>query len=188
MRDLIAAVMAERRVVQIWAESSGGPLVLVAGKALNEWTGADGDDYELACAAEDLALIPFGTDEMALVLWEEPARTTYLQRPRIFVQWVHADPGCDVERVVSELGDVAWEQGPAMDVGGPMVLLDAAVPGAEVQVNQARDTMDAQAISVEIEPGRYRLDSGEIRLDERTCFRCYRLVAVAESGSGHAAS
>ncbi|GAA3101631.1 hypothetical protein [Nonomuraea salmonea] len=66
-----------------------------------------------------------------------------------------------------------------MDVGGPMVLLDAAAPGAEVRIDQARGEMDAEAISVEIEPGLYRVDCGEVSLDERTCFRCYHLVALA---------
>ncbi|SDI62763.1 Imm21 family immunity protein [Nonomuraea jiangxiensis] len=165
--------------MQVWVESSGGPLVLVAEKALNEWTGADGDDYDSACTVDDLGVIRFGTGEQGLVLWDEPARTTYFQGLRIFVQWVYADPSCDVEQAVSWLGDVAWEQGPTMDVGGPMVLLDAAAPGGEIQINQVRGAMDGEAISVEIEPGRYRVDSGETRPDERTCFRCYRLVAVS---------
>jgi hypothetical protein len=151
----------------------------VAEQALNEWTGANGDDYNSACAVDDLGVIRFGAGERALVLWDEPARTTYFKRLRIFVQWVYADPGCDVEQAVSELRDVTWEQGPIMDVGGPMVLLDAAAPGAETQINQVRGAMGAEAISVEIEPGLYRVDSGEIRPDERTCFRCYHLVAVA---------
>lgn len=178
--DLIAAVMrAKGRVVQIWAESSGGPLVLVSEKVLDEWTGASGDDYESACAVDDLGVIWFGAGEPALVFWDEPARTTYFQRLRIFVQWIYADPGCDVEQAVSELGDITWEQGPTMDFGGPMVLLDAAAPGTEIQLNHVRGAMDAEAIRVEIAPGRYRVDSGETRPDERTCFRCYRLVAVA---------
>ncbi|MEV1175040.1 Imm21 family immunity protein [Nonomuraea sp. NPDC049784] len=157
----------------------GGPLVLVAEKELNEWTGASGDDYELACAIDDLGVIQFSAGGQALVFWDEPARTTYFQRLRIFVQWIYADPGCDVEQAASELGDIAWEQGPTMDVSGPMVLLDAAAPGAEIQINQVRGAMDAEAISVEIASGRYRVDCGEIRPDERTYFRCYRLMAVA---------
>ncbi|WP_165959855.1 Imm21 family immunity protein [Nonomuraea longispora] len=165
--------------MQIWAESSGGPLVLVAEKALNEWTGARGDDYELACAVDDCGVIRFGAGEPALVFWDEPTSITYFQRLRMFVQWVYGDPDCDVEQAVSDLGDVAWEQGPAMDFGGSMVLLDAAVPGAEIQIDQVRGAMDAEAISVEIVPGRYRVDCGEVRPDEHTCFRCYRLVAVA---------
>lgn len=166
-------------IVQIWVESSGGPLALVAEGALSKWTGVSGDDYDSACAVDGLGVIRFGGGERALVLWDEPARTTYFKRLRIFVQWVYADPGCDVEQAVTELREVAWEQGPIMDIGGPMVLLDAAAPGAEVRVNQVRGAMDAEAIRVEIEPGRYRVDSGEIRPDERTCLRCYRLVAVS---------
>ncbi|MFI6919959.1 Imm21 family immunity protein [Nonomuraea spiralis] len=165
--------------MQIWAESSGGPLVLVAEQVLSEWTGAVGDDYDVACAVDELGVVQFGAGEQALVLWEEPARTTYFRRLRIFVQWVFADPGCEVEQVVSELRDIAWEEGPTIDLDGPMVLLDAAAPGAEVQIDRVRGSMDAEAISVEIEPGRYRVDSGEIRPDERTCFRCHRLVEVA---------
>ncbi|MEV5560996.1 Imm21 family immunity protein [Nonomuraea wenchangensis] len=165
--------------MQIWAESSGGPLVLVAGQVLSEWTGAVGDDYDMACAVDELGVVRFGARRQALVLWEEPARTTYFKRLRIFVQWVYADPGCDVEQVIAELHDTAWEEGPTIDVDGPMVLLDAAAPGADVQVDQVRGSMDADAISVDVEPGRYRVDRCEVRPDERTCFRCYRLMKVA---------
>lgn len=180
--DLIAAVVrARERVVQVWAESSGGPLVLVAEKSLHEWTGASGDDYELACAVDDLGVVRFGAGEPALVFADEPARTTYFPRLRMFVQWIHADPGCDVEQAVSSLDNVTWEQGPTMDFGGPMVLLDAAAPGADIQLDHVRGAMDAEAISVEVAPGRYRVDHGETRPDERGSFRCYRLVSVAWS-------
>ncbi|MEV4808161.1 Imm21 family immunity protein [Nonomuraea sp. NPDC049421] len=162
--------------MRIWVESSGGPLALVPAEALHEWTGVNGADYDAACAVDGFGVIGFGKDRSALILWDEPARTTFFER--LFVQWMYADSDGDVERAVSRLCDVVWEQGPIVDVGGLMVLLDAAAPGPEVRIDQARGEMDAEAINVEIEPGFYRVDRGEVSPDERTRVRCYRLVAV----------
>ncbi|MDR8410821.1 immunity 21 family protein [Nonomuraea sp. 3-1Str] len=162
----------------LWVESSGGPLALIAAEALPMWAGASGHDYEQACEVDGFDVIAFGADKRALILWEEPARTTFLAGPMMFAQWLYADPGTNVDRVLADTSRVEWEAGPLLDINGPMILLDAAAPGADLQIDQSRGTMSAEAISLDIPPGHYRVEAGETNPSDRTCFRLYRLVLV----------
>ncbi|MFF0243387.1 Imm21 family immunity protein [Streptosporangium sandarakinum] len=171
----------EERGALVWAESAGGPLALVERQALDDWTGYEGD-YERACAVETVDVIPFGGGARALILWEEPAATAFLPEVRTFVQWLYADPGTDAARAVRDTAGVAWEAGPVFETAGPLVLLDAAIPGADIEIDRpAHGDSGAEAISVDLPPGRYHVESGDVKPDERSCFRLYRLVLLNEA-------
>ncbi|MFB7025629.1 MULTISPECIES: Imm21 family immunity protein [unclassified Streptomyces] len=85
-------------------ESMGGPLIVVPVSALASWGGCtkDGlmaggatapDDYDRACAVDDLAgVIPIDENgAQALVLADEPANSCYLPQHRAFLRWLAAD-------------------------------------------------------------------------------------------------
>ena len=164
----------------IWAESVGGPLALIETSSAGEWTGYEGD-YERACAVDFVDVIPFGRDAQAVIFGDEPAATAFLPEIDTFVQWMYADPGVDVIRSLETVTDARWETGPIFEISGPLVLLDAALPGADVTLDQPRqDGFGAEALSIDIVPGRYRVESADVQPDEHTCFRLHRFVNEGE--------
>ncbi|MFI0454473.1 Imm21 family immunity protein [Actinomadura sp. 6N118] len=171
----------------IWVESAGGPLVVIEESALAGWSGFDGD-YERACAVDFVDVIASGDGVKALVVGDEPAGTTYVPELRTFIQWLYAEPDTDV--VASVEGAVAaasWKVGPSFDVAGALVLFDSAVPGREVFVEGVeRPDLEPRTydrsengLRVAIMPGRYQVESADIRPDEETCFRLHRLAPVS---------
>lgn len=164
----------------IWAESVGGPLALIETSSVGGWTGYEGD-YERACAVDFVDVIPFGRDSQALIFGDDPAATAFLPDMDTFVQWMYADPGVDVIRALGTVTDARWETGPIFEISGPLVLLDAALPGADVTLDQPRqDGFGAEALSIDIAPGRYRVESADVQPDEHTCFRLHRFVNEGE--------
>ncbi|MGW2593604.1 Imm21 family immunity protein [Streptomyces sp. NPDC001515] len=82
----------------------GGPLIVIPVSALDAWRGCtesgmvvgdgvDPDDYDRACAVDDLAgAIAVGGDGVqALVLGDEPATTCYMPEHHVFLRWLAAD-------------------------------------------------------------------------------------------------
>ncbi|MEW2562630.1 Imm21 family immunity protein [Streptomyces griseorubiginosus] len=132
----------------VWVESMGGPLVVVPVSALAAWRGCtdtgiivgDGtvpDDYDRACAVDDLAgLIPVGKGGAhALVLGDEPSTTCYLPEHRAFLRWLAADSDAELKAAAETvLRDPAtsWEECGTWTVDGPAVLMDSADAGADL--------------------------------------------------------
>ncbi|MFG2825182.1 Imm21 family immunity protein [Kitasatospora sp. NPDC048365] len=138
---------AVRRPLDLtWVESMGGPLMAVPVSVLQRWGGCteggmivgDGsqpDDYDRACAVEDLAevisLAGHGTAS-ALVLGDEPATICYVPELRAFVRWLAADSDAElVAAAESALNDPAtpWEECGSWQTDGPAVLMDSAEAG-----------------------------------------------------------
>ncbi|TWD25656.1 immunity protein 21 of polymorphic toxin system [Streptomyces sp. T12] len=118
-----------------WVESGGGPLVAVPETVLPFWTGADGEetesDYDRACEVDGLVgLLPVG-DAAALVLGDEPAATAFLPEHSVLVRWIagHAEEDL-LASVPAALATAQWRQETRWMVPGPVVLFDAAWPGA----------------------------------------------------------
>src|SRR4051794_23570900 len=83
-----------------WIESGGGPLVFAAESVLGQWRGSDPaqnlsgpTDYERACAVTDEIGTIDITSTAALVLGDEPDRSTILMHPSglLIVRWRWAD-------------------------------------------------------------------------------------------------
>jgi len=126
----------------------GGPLLVIPVSALQEWSGCTEsgmiigdtdapDDYDRACAVEDLATVidvgPAGT--RALVLGDEPARTCYLPERRAFVRWLAADSDAELLVAAERLLDdptTEWEAAGVWETDGPAVLMDSAEAGADL--------------------------------------------------------
>ncbi|MEU0043964.1 immunity 21 family protein [Streptomyces werraensis] len=142
-----------------WVESGGGPLVAVPETVLPFWTGADGEefasDYDRACEVDGfVGLLPVG-DAAALVLGDEPAATAYLPEHSVLVRWVagHAE-GDLLASVPAALAGAQWQQDTHWQVPGPVVLFDAAWPGA-----QAEGTGHAR---LALGPGRYAVRAARV--------------------------
>ncbi|MBF6164921.1 hypothetical protein IU486_09065 [Streptomyces gardneri] len=82
-----------------WVESAGGPLLIAPESEFGHWGGASGrdgpvetcGDYGRACSVEGyIGLVRIGSQQ-ALVLADEPDRTTYLPAERMFLRWAGAD-------------------------------------------------------------------------------------------------
>jgi len=135
-----------------WVESGGGPLIAIPEVVLPFWAGADGDDmssdYDRACDVDGfIGLVPVG-DTRALVLGDEPASTSYLPEHGTFVRWCAAESEDELlSGVPAALAEAVWEPEVEWSVPGPVVLFDAAWPGAA----SAR----TDHLRVALEPGRY---------------------------------
>ncbi|MFD5610578.1 Imm21 family immunity protein [Kitasatospora sp. NPDC127060] len=134
-----------------WVESMGGPLIVVPVSALHQWNGCtengmivgDGDqpdDYDRACAVEDLAEVISlvgHTANSALVLGDEPSSTCYLAEQRAFVRWLAADSDAElIAAAMAVLNDPAtpWEDCGLWQTDGPAVLMDSAEAGGSLGV------------------------------------------------------
>ncbi|MGW2168974.1 immunity 21 family protein [Streptomyces sp. NPDC001705] len=160
-----------------WVESGGGPLIAVPETVLPFWTGADGEDadsdYDRACEVDGyVGLLPVG-DSTALVLGDEPASTAYLPEHGTFVRWCAADSEAEVLAGVPAALDTAeWEPEVAWRVPGPVVLFDAAWPGAASE--------RAGRVRVALAPGRYAVRAAEARPGAETWLSLVQLRRLSE--------
>lgn len=128
----------------------GGPLIVIPVSALGAWRGStgsgmvagdatDADDYDRACAVDDLAgaIAVGGSGVQALVLGDEPATSCYLPEHRAFLRWLAADSADGLKAAAEAvLADPAtrWEECGTWVTDGPAVLMDSAEAGAELNV------------------------------------------------------
>ncbi|MFD8074039.1 Imm21 family immunity protein [Streptomyces sp. NPDC059718] len=187
-------VSAAPRPAPAWVESMGGPLIVVPVSALSAWGGCteqgmvvgDGDvpdDYDRACAVDDLAgVIPIGDDGgQGLVLGDMPARTCYLPAHRAFLRWGGADSEAElVAAAETVLADpaVEWEASGTWRTDGPAVLMDSAEAGGLLGVEYPGGGRPEQA-PVPLPHGRWAVQSVHARACDRTSLDLVRLVPVA---------
>ncbi|WP_116244700.1 Imm21 family immunity protein [Nocardiopsis sp. FIRDI 009] len=173
-----------------WVESLGGPLVVVPVSALAAWGGGTTtgvlmggdvpDDYDRACAVDGLAgVLPVGDGGgQALVLGEEPDTSCYLPEHRAFLRWLAADSESDLRSAAEDvLADPAarWDECGTWVTDGPAVLMDAAVPGAELNEVYPDGGVPEQA-PVSLPPGRWRVRATQAWADPDTCVGLVRLL------------
>ncbi|THA76096.1 hypothetical protein E6R60_15290 [Streptomyces sp. A0642] len=171
------------RPCPVWVESMGGPLIVVPVAALAAWGGGTAesghmagettgpDDYDRACAVDDLAgVIP--VDEhgaQALVLADEPATSCYLPEHRAFLRWLAADSEAGLRAAADvALADPAtvWEACGTWISDGPAVLMDSAEAGSDLGVEYPGGGMAAQA-TVPLPGGRWRVRATQTWVDEK---------------------
>ncbi|MFE4594374.1 Imm21 family immunity protein [Streptomyces laurentii] len=164
-----------------WVESMGGPLIVVPVSALACWGGCTEsglmagdatapDDYDRACAVDDLAgVIP--ADEngaQALVLADEPATSCYLPQHRAFLRWCAAGSEAGLRAAAhTVLADPAtvWEECGTWASDGPAVLMDSAEAGSDLGVEYPDGGMPAEA-RVPLPAGRWRVRATQTKVDE----------------------
>ncbi|MER5966927.1 Imm21 family immunity protein [Streptomyces sp. NPDC002057] len=161
----------------------GGPLVVVPVSALASWGGCTEsgltagdptapDDYDRACAVDDLAgVIPIDKNgAQALVLADEPATSCYLPQHRAFLRWLAAETEAGlIAAADAVLADPAtvWEECGIWDSDGPAVLMDSAEAGSDLGIEYPDGGMPAQA-SVPVPAGHWRVRATQTWVGEET--------------------
>jgi hypothetical protein len=159
----------------------GGPLIVVPVSALSMWRGAtttgvlagDGsipDDYDHACAVEDLAgVIAVGdSGAHALVLADEADRGCFLPEHRAFLRWLVA---CSEDELMAEAEEVLanpateWEECGVWVTNGPAVLMDSAECGAELNTEYPDGRLPEQA-PVALPAGRWQVRAVQAQTGE----------------------
>lgn len=171
----------------------GGLLVAVPVSALASWSGCTQtgvivgdatapDDYDRACAVEDLAgVIAVGEDgAQALVLADEPATSCYLPEPRAFLRWLAADSEAEL-RVAARavLADPAtrWEECGTWVSDGPARLMDSAAAGSDLGSEYHGGGMPTQA-PVPLPAGRWRVRATHTAADEGNWVGLVQLLPI----------
>lgn len=164
-----------------WVESMGGPLIVVPVSALASWGGCTEsglmagdatapDDYDRACAVDDLAgVIPIDENgAQGLVLADDPATSCYLPHYRAFLRRRVADSEAGLRAATDTvLADPAtvWEECGTWASDGPAVLMDSAVAGSDLGIEYPGGGMPAEA-SVPLPAGRWKLRATQTKVDE----------------------
>ncbi|MFK0099792.1 Imm21 family immunity protein [Streptomyces sp. NPDC091040] len=177
----------------VWVESLGGPLVVVPVSALASWDGCTEsgliagdatapDDYDRACAVDDLAgVIPLDEEgAQALVLADEPATSCYLPQHRTFLRWLAADSEAGLRAAADMvLADPAtvWVECGTWASDGPAVLMDSAEAGSDLGVEYPGGGVPAAA-AVSLPAGRWRVRATHTEADEENWVGLVQLLAA----------
>ncbi|GLY98708.1 Imm21 family immunity protein [Actinoplanes sp. NBRC 103695] len=173
--------------VSDWVSSMGGPLVVVPVSALREWQGCTpqgrilgggevADDYDRACAVEELAgPVPVGgKGPQALVLGEEPATTCFLPEHRAFVRWLAADSEDELiaaARAVLDDSATSWVDCGTWVTDGPAMLLDSANAGSDL------DSLGPEKAAVDLPAGNWAVRAIHTQVDDETWVGVVRLAS-----------
>jgi hypothetical protein len=120
-------------------------------------------------------LISVGHGE-AVIFGDEPLPTAWwplVDTPDgLFIRWVAADSDAAVVQALRGLSPSLFA---ASDLfvkvpAAPMVLFDSAMPGSDIATS---------SMSVQLLPGRYRIDSALLEPDERTSLILHRFTLIA---------
>lgn len=156
-----------------WIESNGGPLIALPASALDDWGGStqsSSSDYERACAIDDyLGILQVGSSQ-ALVLGDEPLRTTWIDEPGggLLARWVFASSdSAAAERLASIPSDLDWTSAVEWTVDAtPVVLFDSAEPGVERL---------SPRLTLPLAVKRYRVETTRYEPDNETQFLLHRI-------------
>ncbi|MFJ9243491.1 Imm21 family immunity protein [Streptomyces sp. NPDC101776] len=178
----------------VWVESMGGPLIVVPVSALAAWHGCTEtgvmagdatapDDYDRACAVDDLAgVIAVGEDgAQALVLADEPATSCYLPEHRAFLRWLAADSEAGLraaaEAVLTDPA-TAWEECGTWLSDGPATLMDSAEAGSALDTEYPGGGTPAQA-PVSLPAGHWRVRATHTQAGEGNRVGLVQILHVA---------
>lgn len=161
-----------------WVYSLGGPLILIPQSACQYWNGIgrnypeDKGDYGRACAVDDfIGLIDVGPAR-ALVLGDDPARTTYLPDHGLLLREIAGDYDDDEvrEAAVRLLPDVSWRSRLSWEITEPLVLFDSVYDYAHVIA------AGEEQIHVDLAPGRYIVEAGYLEIPDTAYLILVRLT------------
>lgn len=152
-----------------WVHSAGGPFLVAPESELGHWGGVedmDGPmqtwgDYGRACAVQGyIGLVAVGSQQ-ALVLGDQPARTTYLPAERVFLRGAHTGSDEEIATMARRvLPEIVWDADEDLrwDVREAVVLFDSAWAGTEIE--------PGNHLRIELEPGGYRVRAASCRFPD----------------------
>ncbi|MER5894414.1 Imm21 family immunity protein [Streptomyces sp. NPDC001876] len=140
------------------------------------------DDYDRACAVDDLAgVINVGdTGAQALVLADEPATSCCLPEHRAFLRWLGADSEDGLKAAAEAvLADpvTEWEECGTWASDGPAALMDSAEAGADLGVECPGGGVPAQA-PVPLPAGRWTVRAVHTKADEANWVGLVQLLPI----------
>lgn len=159
-----------------WIESGGGPLVVVPQTHLGRWGGVDcrstddTSDYDRACEVSDDVAVIRVADTEALVLGDEPFRTTWLPNEKggFLVRWVYADKEESISEFLSapSLEEALSASGVSFTTPGMCVLFDSAEPGDDIR---------GDSMTLALKPGTYAIKSAIVNPSAEVRFVIHQL-------------
>lgn len=181
-----------------WIESTGGPLVLIADKSYQLWSGTlkrvsylenrfehaddfmdpDESDYGKACGVQDyLGVVDVGND-FALILGDEPLLTTALETRDgrfILARWIYADDNLFVENTlkVLKIDNINhWELGLTFSISSDaQYLFDSAS-------NSRLLSEGEEKLSLSIAKGSYEIWTSVYEPNEKTKLLIHRFDRI----------
>ncbi|MEV4949271.1 Imm21 family immunity protein [Streptomyces sp. NPDC053755] len=145
---------------------------LIPEELLPAWEGNEADDVideyvsALRIAGRDI-----------LTLGAEPLSVTWLAEPLTFARWCHADDDTGLLSAVRAATTAdGWKDVLSLELAGRYVLADAAYEAGRILGSLKDARQRAEALRVELSPGRYRVQSLIIDPDPRTRFMLERLL------------
>ncbi|MFF2571755.1 Imm21 family immunity protein [Streptomyces sp. NPDC058084] len=156
-----------------WLDSTDfARYALIPEELLPTWEGTEADDViheyvsALRLAGHDI-----------LTLGAEPLSVTWLAEPLTFARWYYADDDTGLLSAVrTAMTANRWEDVLSLELGGRYVLTDAAYEADRVLDSLRAAQQPAEALRVELPPGRYRVQSLTIDPDPKTRFLLERLL------------
>lgn len=160
-----------------WIASAGGPLILLSGEHLSDWSGiglddqldfdilptAQETDYDRACAVEGyLELLRVGAGQ-GLILGDEPMSTAWWQLSAtegILIRWVYGDDEANPVQLLMPIEAHIWTSSGLVFIVGqhPPFLFDSAEPGEEA----------SERLTIALDEGKYAIDTEIARPNDRT--------------------
>ncbi|MEA9558139.1 Imm21 family immunity protein [Xanthomonas nasturtii] len=172
-----------------WIESGGGPLVLLHAVDLPDWSGIEPSlcdsgttDYARACAIDDeLGLVTAGPG-CALVLGDEPDRTSLIERDEaVFIVRLRWTPSEDalLSALRNALHTLEFAAAGIFSTRpGTHLLFDSAAPGAHVDAHRS------ESMVVTLATPRLSLASAVFQPSSKICALIHRLVPDSSGTSG----
>ncbi|MFB7939235.1 Imm21 family immunity protein [Streptomyces sp. NPDC056049] len=156
-----------------WLDSTDfARYALIPEEVLPKWEGAEAeeviDEYvsALRIAGRDI-----------LTLGVEPLSVTWLAESLTFARWCYADDDTGLLSAVHAAGSAdGWKDVLTLELGGRYVLADAAYEGDRILDSLQDAQQPAEALRVELSPGRYRVQSLIVDPDPKTQFMLERLL------------
>ncbi|GGR21196.1 hypothetical protein GCM10010282_11570 [Streptomyces roseolus] len=161
------------RRMATWLDSTDfARYALIPEEILPTWEGTEAeeviDEYvsALRMAGHDI-----------LTLGAEPLSVTWLAEPLTFARWCYADDDTGLLSAVHAAGSAdGWKDVLTLGLGGRYVLADAAYEADRILDSLQDAQQPAEALRVELSPGRYRVQSLIVDPDPNTQFMLERLL------------
>ncbi|MGA5870693.1 Imm21 family immunity protein [Streptomyces cinereoruber] len=145
---------------------------LIPEELLPTWEGSEADDVIDEYVS---ALWPAG--HRVLTLGAEPLPITWLAEYLTFARWCCADDDTGLLPAVRDASvSDGWEDVLSLELGGRYVLADAAYEADRILDSLRGARQPAEALRVEVPPGRYRVQSLVVDPDPNTQFMLERLL------------
>ncbi|MGC9382825.1 Imm21 family immunity protein [Streptomyces sp. MH13] len=112
-----------------------------------------------------------------LTLGAEPLSVTWLAEPLTFARWCYTDDDTGLLSAVHAAGSAdGWKDVLTLELGGRYVLADAAYEAERILDSLQDAQQPAEALRVELSPGRYRVPSLIVDPGPKTQFMLERLL------------